>query len=217
MKKQTSQNLPAFIIVLIIAVLTFNSSCSKIIKIPIPVKTTPDSAKIVYTDVNPDTTISASWASINPGIITRHYNIDLDKDGTDDFQFEVQAGKRRNGEEGGYVAFSFVFINTILNGDTNKVATDSGRVLVLDSLAVIDSASATWLPGNKSLVSAGITWSGDTAYVGLRLVKATAIYYGWVRLSNVVKNVPFAPSTITIMDYAYNSIPNQPIRAGQTK
>ena len=41
----------------------------------------------------------------------------------------------------------------------------------------------------------------------------TDFYYGWIKLG-VGINISFV--TITIMEYAYNSIPNQPILAGQT-
>ena len=48
-------------------------------------------------------------------------------------------------------------------------------------------------------------------YVALKIQVSANIYYGWARLD--VGNFGFP---ITIKDYAYNSIPDQPIFAGQT-
>ena len=53
-------------------------------------------------------------------------------------------------------------------------------------------------------------WDG---YVGLQLIHAGQTYYGWVRMD---VNVTAGSASMTIKDYAYNSIPNQPILAGQT-
>ncbi len=56
-----------------------------------------------------------------------------------------------------------------------------------------------------------ITWAlAPQSYLGLLFDIAGATHYGWARL-----NVTSATS-FTLMDYAYNSIPNQPILAGQT-
>ena len=48
-------------------------------------------------------------------------------------------------------------------------------------------------------------------YLGLKLISGSSIYYGWARL-RVARFV----TSFTIMDYAYNSTPNQFILAGDT-
>ncbi|MBK9525676.1 MAG: T9SS type A sorting domain-containing protein [Bacteroidetes bacterium] len=61
-------------------------------------------------------------------------------------------------------------------------------------------------------VTWALAWVLDPGprYLGLRFDIAGATHYGWARL-----RVPNA-GEFTLMDYAYNSIPNQPILAGQT-
>jgi hypothetical protein len=53
----------------------------------------------------------------------------------------------------------------------------------------------------------GIWHSG---YLALKLRKDLDIYYGWARL-----HIADSGKSITIFEYAYNSIPNQPILAGE--
>jgi len=48
----------------------------------------------------------------------------------------------------------------------------------------------------------------DEFYVGLKIKNSNNYYYGWVRLHTTLEE-------LTIKDYAYNSIANQPILAGQ--
>jgi hypothetical protein len=48
-------------------------------------------------------------------------------------------------------------------------------------------------------------------YLGLQLISGSNIYYGWARM----RTGSFVNS-FTLMDYAYNTIPNQQILAGQT-
>src|SRR5437762_538264 len=50
-------------------------------------------------------------------------------------------------------------------------------------------------------------------YLGLGLVKGTDTYYGWVHLS---VSVSYNSVGFTVKNYAYNSVPGQPILAGQT-
>jgi hypothetical protein len=52
----------------------------------------------------------------------------------------------------------------------------------------------------------------EDGYIGLKLKKAGLIYYGWTRLSVSVSSTS---ASFTIKDYAYNSVPNQPILAGE--
>jgi len=49
-------------------------------------------------------------------------------------------------------------------------------------------------------------------YLGLKLIVGANTYYGWARMQVVFGTQP----TCIIKDYAYNTIPNQPILAGET-
>ena len=52
---------------------------------------------------------------------------------------------------------------------------------------------------------------GFAALLGLRFDIAGATHYGWARL-----RVP-SPTSFTLLDYAYNSVPDEAILAGQTQ
>jgi hypothetical protein len=217
-------SLPGIIIVYIFILSSVTSCLKQTIPIlnpnPNPTKTTspgnPSGSPIIYTDVIPDTTISTRLGQY--GISVRYYNVDLDKDGMYDFEFEVEAENSRGNAEGVQIGFVGVLLNTVASGDSNEVATDSGHVDFLDSLTIIDSSSVKWSSGNLSLGLSFRNQNLDTTYLGLKLIKGNAVYYGWVRVSNAFVNfTPDFQSTITIMDFAYNSISGKPILAGQTK
>jgi hypothetical protein len=60
-------------------------------------------------------------------------------------------------------------------------------------------------------------WTTATdEFLGLTLVSNSQSYYCWVRLNVSAVIIGPTSATFTIKDYAYNSIPNQPILAGQT-
>ncbi len=207
MHEQIIKKFPGFVAMEIFAItiLLLNGSCSKDAK---PSNTPPGGSLIVYTDVNPDTTISVIWPSSLSGGMTKYYNLDMDKDGTEDFKIYVFAGISRSG-------FNMTGVEIATSRSGNALATTGGGINILDSLAVIDSSSATWWPSAANLNPPGVIWNHDTAYLGLKLSTVADIHYGWVRLSDV--STGLRQASATILDYGYNKIPNQPILAGQTK
>ncbi len=56
-------------------------------------------------------------------------------------------------------------------------------------------------------------WVGQTGYAGFKFKNGANTYYGWIKLK--VTTTPTNP-TITVYSYAYNSTPNEQIKAGQT-
>jgi len=169
-------------------------------------------AQIIYTDVNPDVSINT-----NGGV----YALDLNNDGITDF--------------------NITYATTMFAGQTNKFIriTPLGANKVGNDLSypypsallpntLIDASSFSWLStANQSLISriwfqvprtgAWIwqnrgNWNGaSNKYVPLQLSHNSQKFYGWARLDAATNAVSF-----TVKDYAYNSIPNQPILAGQT-
>ena len=168
-------------------------------------------AQIVYTDVNPDTTFNT-----NGGV----YALDLNNDGITDFNITFTTVAISQGTNR-YI--------TITPLGANKVGNDFSfpypSALSLNTL--IDSGSFSWLgSANQSLISriwftppmgASVwqhrgNWNGATdKYIPLQLELGSQIFYGWARLDAATDAVSF-----TVKDYAYNSIPNQSILAGQT-
>jgi hypothetical protein len=56
-------------------------------------------------------------------------------------------------------------------------------------------------------------WSGaNDQFLPLKLEVGSFVYFGWLRM-----NVGVNGQSIIMKDYAFSSIPNQPILAGQTK
>ena len=176
-------------------------------------------AQIVYTDIVPDTTcIITNWG-------TQTYNLDLNGDSTTDFLIEV--ARHRIGRPypeapiTSHVSItpqgSNAFITTTLNTVTKLVLGDT-----TSSSQAWHSTTYQYLkewyedPGvfpTPLITNTGDWDSAVDNYVGLQLINGGQIYYGWVRM-DVDVSTSFA--SMTIKDYAYNSIPNQPILAGQT-
>ncbi len=197
MKKQLLKKLSAFIV----TAMMFSASAN---------------AQIVYTDVNPDSSVVAP-AMMNQTIIEQ-YNLDLNNDANSDFILQASANRF-----GG--TYSYNVHAAPLNGNGVKdTLVDSFNVAIpLQLNALIDSNLLLQQSWQTSLYQKLITlnnsgtsglWAIPTDYyLGLRLLQSGQTYYGWVKL-----RVSVSPggAAVTIKDYAYNSIPDQPILAGQT-
>jgi hypothetical protein len=180
-------------------------------------------AQIVYTDVNPDSTMNCSVSVL----CTKDYNLDLNNDAITDF---ILTTFRVDPPQIGNETISRV--NAIpLNGNAVKdtlVYSDTVSI-PLQLNAVIDSnllLNQSWQTSGSQILKNGVyggSLANDTTwglwdsladyYLGLRLLQSGQTHYGWVRLR--VDVTSFYASLI-VKDYAYNSIPNQPILAGQT-
>jgi hypothetical protein len=173
-------------------------------------------AQIVYYDINPDTTITTG---VPDGFYT--YHLDLNNDGTLDF--DISAVRAHNWATG---ALSLYALVTPL--DNNEVL-DSLAVgvyypvpLGLNSNVGVDSV---WNHTSNQILrreNAGVYNSGywsynSDAFLGLKLINGSDTYYGWILLSIQESSSGSSDSiSITIKGYAYNSIPYQSIRAGDT-
>jgi hypothetical protein len=182
-------------------------------------------AQIVYTDIIPDTVLT------NPG----NYNLDLNNDGQIDFTFYGHLYAFTCGGGGCPVSVDSSTISpTSLNWVSDTV---NGQVAKLNSGDLINASSPLWTNDPSQalyiiratcafqvacvsppfgtrptqLMPNGIWSNVSEKYVALKIQVSGNIYYGWARL-----DVGFLGNPITIKDYAYNSIPNQPILAGQT-
>lgn len=163
--------------------------------------------QIAYTDVTPD----------YDGFNTL-YQLDLDGDTVTDF---------------------FIFTGSYGSSPVNAVAIDAVETsnsflgsapgpyeypFALNSGDPISSGQATWFEGAANGVAGTLNytscyngigssnWCGVVdKYLGLRFKIGTDTHYGWVRL-----DVDAAGMNWTLKDYAYNTVPNEPINAGQT-
>ena len=173
-------------------------------------------AQIVYTDVNPDTIMSCPNNPCN-----KSYSLDLNNDGTVDFTlrtvYNILTCSGQNfistksvsilSQSGNLAASNMLFANSSI-GSSLSFSTNSVtlRSIVTGSIG----------PGcTGSLGTTGSWINTSDYYLGLQFALGSNTYYGWVRLNVVVAS---SSSTVscTVKDYAYNTIPNQPILAGQT-
>ena len=193
MKKQLLKKIYAFIVPIAFGMM-FSTSAN---------------AQIVYTDVNPDVTFNTN------GDV---YALDLNNDGITDFNITfataIFAGQTNK----------YIMITPL---GANKVGTDYIFPSALPLNTLIDDSSFTWLSTAQPLISRiwfippqGGTpiwqyrgnWNGvSDKYVPLQLDLSSQKIYGWARLDVAIDTPSF-----TVKDYAYNSIPNQPILAGDT-
>ena len=168
----------------------------------------PVEAKIVYTKA--DVRVYTLGASHHSRIA-----LDLNHDGKTDFIFVTTntitgtnswgrvtmqpAG--RNGVEGKGNVYRLAKGKTI--GPAHKF---SGGLI----------EACHWDDGNGSYCKGN--WDGVlSGYVGLKFHIHGKVHYGWARLSINVDTVGFELESVTLTGYAYETIPNKPIIAGQTK
>ena len=169
-------------------------------------------AQIIYTDI-PDVTISKVGAI---------YSLDLNNDGTKDYEFHIDkytvygtAACKANKTD--------YYINIYpLNGNEsestalplNSVIGSTGQYSWLSN-SPQGMAGSYWLCWGSWVHFIGGEWVNvNDKYLGLKLHAGSTIYYGWARLSASIDDTG-TKLTLTIKDYAYNSIPKLPILAGQ--
>ncbi len=230
MKKPINKKPLAFTAVIIFSILIFNGSCSKDTKSPDPDKATTGNSKIIYTDVKPDSVILK--------LPTDSFSLDLNNDGIADFEFDRSPIVLCDDNFLGTWAYAINLSLKPASGSNAIMTSGSSLPLALDSATAI-APDSLWATTSQVLLEGAISATGhcitslpfvrgywlniSDKYVGLKFIKGNNTYYGWARLSSSYSLAP-APhrnllvgGQLTLKDYAYNSAPNQPILAGQTK
>lgn len=166
-------------------------------------------AQIVYTDINPDTVIHDSL----------FYNLDMDNNGQPELRFETVTyqlssapvhlaavsvlGNASNAILGSLYSSSYPTPFSMNNGDSI-----SGTATAWQDQAMNNGVQ--YLGGVYGSYSIG-NWLGvNDKYLGVRFRIGANTHYGWVRLS-----VTPGADTVTIKDYAYQTLPGVGITAGQ--
>ncbi len=205
MKKNLLKKLSAFIVTAILLSVSAN-------------------AQIVYTDVNPDVTKTCSIYNPTSGWNSLMYDsIDINNDGVFDLKFDLSVYRSPSGKvRSGFVKASPLNGGAILTDTSgyplkmnlNDVISTSGSANMASD-QILFSKSQSFL---NPVVTSGNWITATDGFLGLKLVSGSQSYYCWVRLNVAVVLGNGNPTTasFTIKDYAYNTIPNQPILAGQT-
>ncbi|HLY71804.1 MAG TPA: hypothetical protein VKR53_18850 [Puia sp.] len=225
MKKQITKYSYFFNAIIILCFLVFPISCQKRI-IQYPGKTIVfTGSNIIYTSINPDSVILKST--------TDSFDLDLNKDGTNDFIFHrsytVTCRNTRAGTSGTAI---HLFVtpasssNSIMtNGSNLALALDSSAAIVPNS--VWGTTDQTLLYGSLRGCVVTPAYGGywlnvSDKYVGLKFTINNITHYGWARFSSSYSVSSTASGYLIVgqlilKDYAYNIIPNQFLLAGQTK
>ncbi len=179
-------------------------------------------AQIVYTDIVPDTVINLNGET---------YHLDLNNDGTADFDiYHYQAlSCPAPCSSSGWVRPASIKIVDPLGAnawaDTLLQPAELPPQRVIDdgliwnnSLGTVASITTHCIATVCEPLMATGNWSDGISmdslrYLGLRFSSGGATYYGWARLSMYS---PFEHVLGYILkDYAYNSVPDEPILAGE--
>ncbi len=200
MKKNLLKKLSIFIVLIAIGMM-FSASAN---------------AQIVYTDVNPDTSMICSSYPCS-----KSYDLDLNNDGTVDFTLRAS----HNHFTCAWQNFSDTKSVSIISQGGNLAAASPistnypiGNNLSFSTNGVTLRSIVTGSAGPQCPVVPGSfgSWTNPTDYyIGLRLSVGANTYFGWARLNVVVASTSTTVSC-TVKAYAYNTIPNQSILAGQT-
>lgn len=153
-------------------------------------------SQIIYHDVNPDTTVSATTTEV-----IESFYIDLDHDG----QYEKELRHFNPGTGNELVELQN---NAGLSIFAEQVLTTDNRT---KPITINDNISSILKWGQDGTGNLNSTWFGTgDKFLGLRFQKSGQWHYAWVRIT-----CPADKQSVTIKDFAYNSTPGAPINAGQ--
>lgn len=173
-------------------------------------------AQISYTDVNPDQVVDLNNSP---------FLLDMDGDMVDDLQFTVSTFAGSYTTYGFTVNYSGTYAGAtaatgggIAGSATYMAASAFSGGENIDGNLTMNSFGNLGLAGSYSIV--GLPYSGTFTngnfigqadkYLGVSFQSGGNTHYGWVRL-----DVSAGADSITIKDYAYNTVASDSIAAGQ--
>jgi hypothetical protein len=151
-------------------------------------------AELIYTDVVPDSTLEIK------GVLPVDFDIDFDKDNNREFYI-------RHHET---IQFFSGFNGSLVLCQMN--AYDYLEPTLLSKGDSISQSTSEWYNSNHASINLTERWDGQSnKYIGLKFKIANNWHYGWLEIS-----VPNNHESCTVHGYAYNNIPNEGIKAGET-
>ena len=199
-----------------VKMVAYNSCSSDTITKTILLSTPPLNAEIRYTDLIPNTIVSN----------TDTFLIDINSDGIDDLKFTQE--DTATGIAASGIGVTLLHNNIEFIGDNPTYDPGHQYPFKVDSNNLIDSNADNhqWVVklGGNDIVrvmylhffTSGFDlgeWTGGVinGYLGIRLKINNNWHYGWVRMDVSAGNA----SQLTIKDYAFNTVVNEKIHAGQ--
>ncbi len=149
----------------------------------------------VYVDINPDDIMYAN---------DNNYLIDMDADGTDDFELHFWFDD--------FFYDSEIWIKG-LNGNEVYFEPDEEHTGVVDVLDTI-SSNMDW-DTTSFLIKThpwGNWWDVEDKYIGVRMTSSGGYFYGWIRIDG--PGTYNSGNRLIFKDYGYNPVLNQFIIAG---
>lgn len=153
-------------------------------------------AQIVYTDINPDTTVSATVDQI-----WKSYFLDMDNDGS--FEFEIEHFHPEP-------TYQAVEIHRNMDGVHQVIIDAAGHARVMNRGESIGAASGSWGLDGYGILNAP-WYGGADKYFAIRFQIDGTWHYGWARVS-----IPSDATSVTVKDYAYEATPGAVIECGNT-
>lgn len=180
-----------------------------------------------YTDVNPDVILDKNSGP---------FDMDFNNDATPDLTFEVAFGNGSGSSTYMGIPFTYVYNGSqatvtpgALGGVQGQIVGSSSTfgVTALNSGDAIAAANnfgsqqaTLGIKGSVSVPAFNINYAFSQGeflgvsqkFLGMKFSAGTNIHYGWVRLS--LDTLDPSGLKLTIHDFAYNSVADQPINAG---
>ena len=154
-------------------------------------------ATVIYTNIDPDTVISASYPDWG------EYSLDLNNDSISELHFTINIDPYSGG--------TYSYYEKISGGKASMVFSHNYSVTTFNYSSVIDSNLNFSYIGWRIFTSA-LTISNfndlNGEYAAIRFSINGGLHYGWIRFAS-------GDNWIKIFDYAYESVANAPIKAGQ--
>ncbi|MDD3875660.1 MAG: T9SS type A sorting domain-containing protein [Bacteroidales bacterium] len=162
-------------------------------------------AQIVYTDIDPDTTIYVPNVPYYVDAMN-NFEFDINNDSIPDFRFIA----RNYSYESTYgIMLSLLKRNN--NFVSGGCASGGYREDIFINDTIYNNLNWYWIKHIKTTPNIfDCELPVGDIYFGLMHVKNSDTLYGWVRCTAT-------NNSITVKDYAYNTIPNMSILAGQTE
>jgi hypothetical protein len=165
-------------------------------------------AQLIYTDIIPDTTLNANTV----------YQLDLNNDGTMDFEFSYNYTSSGNCNIlAPQVASSYARVTAVNSGF------QAANYLYIPAALNLEDTIQSWATPASALLHHGHytclggfdftgNWNDSTDhYLAVRFTSNGDWYYGWIRMNIHSSTGPWVHISFTLKDYAYDSIPNQQI------
>ncbi|MDR6240937.1 M43 family zinc metalloprotease [Aureibacter tunicatorum] len=110
---------------------------------------------------------------------------------------------------------SYVYLAS--NQAVEYIGTGGERATALKADQIVDGSS-NYEKGSRAYLQDRYGFTEDeTSYLGIRIKSEGEYYYGWIHIRTSNFNDNGVPQTITLLEHAYNSQPNAPIKTGQTE